>query len=330
MQTSTVRCNGVRDSTEQKTVDNWAAEYAKRLVEDEAAAREAADKKSGEQIANHVKETATDKKSSHVFLSDAVDSDLNAATGKTAATPKAVKIVNDDLNTERSERKTQYENLDKRLKQEVSDRIAGDNAAKKYVDDKSTALGKRIDEEATARQSADTALGERIDAEITDRGVADDALRSLINGEITDRKTADTQLGGRIDNESTERKAADSALDVRLKAVEQKAHTHENKEILDGIDAERVAKWDEGSEGEITRAEYLEHLAETERQFEILWGLFGMSVYDGGWFGVEQNDAPLDGGLFEDEELSPLDCGGFEPYAVPSGSIGEVVDGGVY
>ena len=56
-----------------------------------------------------------------------------------------------------------------------------------------------------------------------------------------------------------------------------------------------------------------------------------MNVYDGDWFGMEQIDAPLDGGLFEDTVFTPLDCGGFEPYAIPSGGgIGDVVDGGTY
>ena len=56
-----------------------------------------------------------------------------------------------------------------------------------------------------------------------------------------------------------------------------------------------------------------------------------MTVYDGGWFGMEQTDIPLDGGLFEDTEFTPLDCGGFEPYVIPSGGgTGAVVDGGTY
>lgn len=60
---------------------------------------------------------------------------------------------------------------------------------------------------------------------------------------------------------------------------------------------------------------------------EALWDSFGVHVYDGGGFGVEQIDAPLDGGLFEDEDLSPLDCGGFESYVIPSDNV---VDGGTY
>ena len=73
-QTSLVRTNRVRDSTEEKAVQNYAAELAKRLVEQEAAERKAADEALGTRITNHANETATDKKSSHVFLSDDVNS----------------------------------------------------------------------------------------------------------------------------------------------------------------------------------------------------------------------------------------------------------------
>lgn len=289
--TSIVRTNGVRDSTEEKAVLNYAAELAKRLVEQEAAERKAADEALDTRITNHANETATDKKSSHVFLSDAIDSTLNASTGKTAATPLAVKKVNDALKAEAEKREEADKELDSRIKQEISDRAAAD-----------TALGKRIDNEAEYRYAADTVLGGLIDKEVNDR----------ING--------DNALGGRID-----------ALDERLKPVEAKAHVHENKDILDAIDADRVRKWDDGSEGQITLGEYLEHLAEAERQFDMLWDLFGMTVYDGGWFGMAQIDIPLDGGSFDDTALTPLDCGDFGKF-VPSGggSIGDVIDGGTY
>ena len=315
MQTSKIRCNGVRDSTEQSLINNWAAQYAQRLVEDEAAAREAADKKLGEQITGHVTETATDTKSSHVFLSDEVNSDLNAATGKTAATPKAVKTVNDALIAAESA-------FGRQIAQESAIRAIRAMADRE--------LGERIDAEKAEREAADTEFTKSLDAEITNRQNGDENLQNQITKEQQDRTDADAALGERINEEKTSREAADSALSERVSVVEKKAHTHENMDILDGIDADRVRKWDEGSEGEITLGEYLEHLAEAERQFGLLWGALGMTVYDGGWFGMEQLDAPLDGGLFEDTEFTELDCGGFEPYVVPSGGIGTVVDGGTY
>ena len=187
-------------------------------------------------------------------------------------------------------------------------------------------LGERITNEATARSNADTSLGRRIDDEETARETADDSLRDSISQEERARIDGDTKLGTRIDGET----AARENLDARFKPVAEMAHTHENKDVLDEITRERAMKWDTLADGTVTLGEYLEHLAETERQFGMLWGLLGMNVYDGGWFGMAQIDTPLDGGSFEDTGFTPLDCGGFEPYVIPSGGVGELVDGGSY
>ncbi len=235
------------------------------------------------------------------------------------------------LEDETKEREKVFAALGTSITKEISDRKAADEE-----------LGKLIDAEVGNRQNGDEELQNQINAEAGNRREADEALGTRIteavtqftkdlDAEIGNRQNGDEELQNNINAEANSRREADTALDERLSAVEQKAHTHENMEILDGIDAERVRKWDEGSEGQITLGEYLEHLAEAERQFGMLWGLLGMAVYDGGWFGMEQIDIPLDGGLFEDTVFTPLDCGGFEPYVISSGGgVGTVVDGGTY
>ena len=82
MQTSKIITNGVRDGTETQALNNYAAEYARLLFAQEKQEREAADNALGDRITNHANETATDKKSSHVFLSDAIDSTLNASMAR--------------------------------------------------------------------------------------------------------------------------------------------------------------------------------------------------------------------------------------------------------
>lgn len=210
----------------------------------------------------------------------------------------------------------------------------------KLAHDRIDNLGIDLDAEITNRQND----VERIDNEIGTLNGKLDALEAAdeeIGGEIgrandqlsyiDDQLKAEIRIREQEDAEiRDEFRRADSDLSDRLSPVEATAHTHENKDILDGIDADRVLKWDEGSEGEVTLAEYLEHLAEAERQFGMLWGLLGMTVYDGGIFGMAQIDIPLDGGSFDDTEFTPLDCGGFEPYVIPSGGVGTVVDGGTY
>lgn len=205
-------------------------------------------------------------------------------------------------------------------KKALTDADAAEKSAREAADN---ALDERITTEANARTDADTVLGQRITAEAAARSSADSTLSGRIDDEVAARKDADTALGKRIDNEAAARKE----LDERFKPVAEMAHTHENKGVLDGIDADRVRKWDDGSEGQITLGEWLEHLAEAERQFNMLWELLGMTVYDGGWLGIEQLDTPLDGGDFDGTEFTPLDCGDFEPYVIP---IGSIVDGGTY
>ena len=226
-------------------------------------------------------------------------------------------------------------------KKTLTDADASERTARETADNN---LGQRITDEATARQNADTALGVRITNETNARTDADTALGQRIDREAVARESADSMIDGRIDNEITARAEGDKALsdrindetaareelDERFEPVEKKAHTHENKDILDSIDADRVRKWDDGSEGQITIGEWLEHLAEAERQFGMLWDLLGMTVYDGGWFGMAQLDAPLDGGDFDDTALTPLDCGDFGKFVPSGGGVGDVVDGGNY
>lgn len=58
---------------------------------------------------------ATDAVKGITKLSDAIDSDLNAASGVTAATPKAVKLVSDTLNNTTIEFNTKFEEHTNRI-----------------------------------------------------------------------------------------------------------------------------------------------------------------------------------------------------------------------
>lgn len=76
-----------------------------------------------------------------------------------------------------------------------------------------------------------------------------DAQVSAITGDYATNETVGT-LSGRVD--TLETASADTRLDVleavsadtRLTDLENSAHTHENKAVLDGISAEQVAAWD--------------------------------------------------------------------------------------
>lgn len=147
MKTTIIKSNGVRDGTEERVTHNWAAEYAKRLVEKEEYERKKADNALNVKIDNHAGERATGTRYSHVRLSDSVSSTLGTGSA-TAATPHAVKQAYDkgvegvsaaagvrtDLNMEISERKEADNNLqntvsslDSRLTAEVRERTGNEH-----------------------------------------------------------------------------------------------------------------------------------------------------------------------------------------------------------
>lgn len=64
--------------------------------------------------------------------------------------------------------------------------------------------------------------------------VGDTAVATQIDNKITELKNGDlTTMQGEID-----------AVEGRADALEAKAHEHANKEVLDGVTAEKVAAWD--------------------------------------------------------------------------------------
>ena len=109
-----------------------------------------------------------------------------------------------------------------------------------------------------------------------------------------------------------------------IKTVEKKAHTHDNMETLNSITAERVAKWD----SDVEFAEFREYIQDIifgfTDEFQRVYGAMGVTVYDGGIFGMVQSEIALDGGGFADEITGNVDCGGFEPITAEVA----VVDGG--
>lgn len=186
-----------------------------------------------------------------------------------------------------------------------------------------TGLGQKI-REAYDKAVAALGLGEQLEI-----------LQQNINTEALARQTADTALQQNINSEVAARQEADNALSERAAALEGKAHTHPNAEVLDGITAADVEKWD-GIKEQVTQEQldaaiaYFEEIGfSLSAQFAMLMTALGVVVYDGGWFGEEQDGVSLDGGAFEDENLDLFDCGGFEPLSIGI-TTNAVTDGGTY
>lgn len=185
-----------------------------------------------------------------------------------------------------------------------------------------------LNTEISNRKNADTTLEQKINNEITNRTNADSNLQSSIDTETGNREAADTELRQSIDDEVTERENADNEFRGDISELKDKAHTHNNKTVLDEITEERLSSWDSmGSNGTYI----MELISGLMTDLVILQTAMGIIVYDGGLFEQEYDETTLDGGDFDGEPSSEFDCGGFEPIIMPSGTtISSSVDGGQY
>ena len=120
---------------------------------------------------------------------------------------------------------------------------AAETAAKAYAD----GLAGNYDAAGAAAQALTDAKA-YTDAEITE-WVGDETVGVQISTAIEALKLDETYdaLGAAAAAETAAKSHADglnTAMDTRVKAVEAKAHEHANKDVLDGVTAEKVAAWD--------------------------------------------------------------------------------------
>ena len=103
------------------------------------------------------------------------------------------------------------------------------------------ANGLKISGIATAISSAKSELEGKISAEKTRAEAAENALDvrlDVIEGE------GEGSIKAAVKAEHDRATDAESALSVRIDNLATSSHTHANKEVLDGITAEKVSKWD--------------------------------------------------------------------------------------
>ena len=168
-----------------------------------------------------------------------------------------------------------------------------------------------IDEDGKVRfdavGSADTALAaakeyvdEKVDGKFDAVGSADTALAAAKLDATEKANAAQSAAEAHADSLNT-------AMDARVVEVEDKKHSHDNKTILDGIDADRVASWDKGQANVIekivfngeevvvdnqtktatlnTPADYITSLVEGEKVLSVVEGklssTLGLNYYKG-------------------------------------------------
>lgn len=180
-----------------------AKEYAKELVDKEAAERRAADEKLTEAV-------------HQVQLDHTRD----------------IADLNNKILTEASERANADVALESKLNTEISDRKTADQE-----------LESKINAEAAARTAQDEILHQQIVKETSDRQNADNGLQQNITQEAQNRQNADTVLQNSIDNEKETRIAQDEILDHKIEDLKTQAGTDKTEllEKLEQEKQERIA-----------------------------------------------------------------------------------------
>jgi hypothetical protein len=180
-----------------------AKEYAKELVEKEAAERRAADEKLTVSV-NQVQLDHT----------------------------RDISDLNNKILTEASERSNADVALESKLNTEISDRKTADQE-----------LESKINAEAAARTAQDEVLHQQIVKEVSDRQNADNGLQQNITQEAQNRQNADTVLQNNIDNEKETRIAQDEILDHKIEDLKTQAGTNKTEllEKLEQEKQERIA-----------------------------------------------------------------------------------------
>lgn len=180
-----------------------AKEYAKELVDKEAAERRAADEKLTEVV-------------HQVQLDHTRD----------------IADLNNKILTEASERANADVALESKLNTEISDRKTADQE-----------LESKINAEAAARTAQDEVLHQQIVKETSDRQNADNGLQQNITQEAQNRQNADTVLQNNIDNEKETRIAQDEILDHKIEDLKTQAGTDKTEllEKLEQEKQERIA-----------------------------------------------------------------------------------------
>lgn len=193
------------DDLEVETDNNLteAKEYAKELVDKEAAERRAADEKLTEAV-------------HQVQLDHTRD----------------IADLNNKILTEASERANADVALESKLNTEISDRKTADQE-----------LESKINAEAAARTAQDEVLHQQIVKETSDRQNADNGLQQNITQEAQNRQNADTVLQNNIDNEKETRIAQDEILDHKIEDLKTQAGTDKTEllEKLEQEKQERIA-----------------------------------------------------------------------------------------
>lgn len=260
----------------------------------------------------------------------ALHDSINAVNKETESNTESCKKLRTDLTDHSNAKATGSVSGHVTLSDSVSNTSNDSNSVAATPYAVKVAYDKAVD----ARSAADTNR-ESLLNEVSNRIEADNKLADRISQEAKERQRANDELSSRITAEKNERVKADEIMSGDIDTLKSKAHTHDNKEVLDGITSDDVEKWN-SIKNQVTQEQLNEHAAYNDeqiaglmREIMILQTALGITSYDGGLFEQDYDGIELDGGDFENEQESEFDCGDFEPLII-STQINAVLDGGKY
>ncbi|MCD8181193.1 MAG: hypothetical protein LUF26_06940 [Firmicutes bacterium] len=100
------------------------------------------------------------------------------------------------------------------------------------VQEAHNSLADAVDDEASARETADTALQESVTSEAYLRQKADAEIQSSLSGESETRAAADTALQANIDAESESRETADTEMSAEIAALKERVSSSGGAETI--------------------------------------------------------------------------------------------------
>lgn len=144
-------------------------------------------------------------------------------------------------------------------------------------------------------------------------GDVDDSFRAKIDDEAEKRQKADEEISELMASEN-------ERVNKKISALEDISHTHENMSALSLIDYGRIQLWNS-----VTEMATREEISGILREIQIIYGILGVAIYDGGGFCEILGGICLDGGELSEEPEDTVNFGGFEAIALVSD-----IDGGVF
>lgn len=290
-------------------------------------------------IKNHILTYSTGSLFGHVKLSDSINS-TSSSSSHIAATPNAIKTVKDALdetdnnlsqsiNSEARTRANADIALGERIDSEITARTNADSNLNQQIKDHSSVKGNsslsghvQLSDAVNSASGSSSGIAatpkavkqayDKASEKITAERLADGAVTNtkISENAVTESKLS-SDLQNKINNIDHSLDLDDLKKDVYGTGTLDRLLTSNKNSVIDAINENSGRISSLGDTVNINKSYISETLAEINRSITELYNLTGVTLYDGGLFGMTQNSPDFDGGSFTDTDLMSFDCGGF-------------------